>query len=119
MSADEVRNENTVTPVDDETWTTVPKKKRRGVGLVTEDHPVVKKILDFIEKIQTIENDELKHDEFQYYLGKLSVKELVVYAVYIRLSFIPVIYKYDESIGLSVDDEIKLRDLLEYEYLDV
>jgi hypothetical protein len=65
MSTDEVKNDNSD---DDGNWITVPNKKKRGVGIITEHHPVVKKILEYIEKIQTIENDEVKHDEFNEYL---------------------------------------------------
>ena len=118
MSTDEVKNDESIE--DDGSWITVLKKKKRevGVGVVTEDHPVVKKILEFIEKeIWPIENDEVKHDEFNEYLNGLSEMELVIYAVYVRISSVPAIYKYDGSVGLSVDDFIKVRDLLEYEYL--
>jgi len=117
MSTDEVKNDESIG--DEGTWTTIPKKKKRGVGVVTEDHPVIKKILDYIEKIQTIENEEVRHDEFQDYLGSLPLNELVIYGVYERITSVPAIYKYDGSIGLSVDDELKLLDRLEYKYLNL
>jgi hypothetical protein len=121
MSTDEAKNEEPL--VDDDTWITVPKKKKRevGVGVVTEDHPVVKKILEFIEKvIKPIENVEVKLNAFDEYLSKLSIKELVIYGIYCGVGlFIPDIYKYDESVGLCTDYEIKLRHLLEYQCLDL
>ena len=59
MSTDEVKNDEPL--VDDDTWTTIPNKKKRYIGVVTEDHPVIKKILDYIEKvIKPIENVEVK-----------------------------------------------------------
>ena len=118
MSTDEAKNDEPL--VDDDTWTTIPKKKKRYIGVVTEDHPVIKKILDYIEKvIKPIENVEVKRDEFNEYLNGLSEMELVIYAVYVRISSVPAVYKYDGSVGLSVDDFIKVRNRLEYEYIDI
>ena len=104
---------------DDGTWTTIPKKKKRevGVGEVTEDHPVVKKILEYIEKeIKPIENERVRHDTFVSYIGRLSEKELVIYGVYHRIKSVPAIYKYNSKIGLSENDLSQLGNILEYKY---
>jgi hypothetical protein len=45
--------------------------------------------------------------------------ELVIYAVYVGISSVPAVYKYDGSVGLSVDDFIKVRNRLEYEYIEL
>ena len=119
MSTDEVKNDESIE--DDGSWITVPKKKKRYIGVVTEDHPVVKKILEYIEKnIKSIDDAVVRHDEFNEYLGCLPEMDLVVYGIYCGVGlFVPAIYKYDGSVGLCTDYEIKLRHLLEYQYLDV
>jgi hypothetical protein len=117
MSTNEAKNDESIE--DDGSWITVPKKKKRYIGVVTEDHPVVKKILEFIEKIQTIENETVRHDEFQDYLGSLPINELVLYCVYKQINTVPAIYKYDGSIGLSVDEILELLNILRYEYVDL
>ena len=116
MSTNEVKNDEAL----DGTWTTIPKKKKHGVGVVTEDHPVIKKILDYIEKvIKPIDDDEIRHDKFVSYIGRLSEKELVIYGVYHRIKSVPAIYKYNAKIGLSYNDISQLGNILEYGYLDI
>ena len=119
MSTDEVKNDESIE--DYGTWTTIPKKKKRdvGVGEVTEDHPVIKKILDYIEKvIKPIDDDVMRHDKFASFIGRLPEKELVIYGVYMRISLIPGIYNYDSKVGLSYNELRRLGNILEYGYLD-
>jgi len=85
--------------------------------VVTEDHPVVKKILEYIEKIKTIENETVRHDEFNEYIGCLPEMELVIYGIYCGVGlFVPAIYKYDENVGLKEDDYLALSRFLGCEY---
>ena len=53
-------------------WTKIPVKVRPPV--VNEDHPVVKKILEYIEKeIEPIEDDDERHSKYNDYLDDLHL----------------------------------------------
>jgi hypothetical protein len=96
-------------------WTKIPVKLRPPV--VNEDHPVVKKILNFIEKeIEPIENETITHSKFNNYLGRLPEEELVIYGIYQGITSIPAIYKYYKTQNLSEDDFIRLGTILGCEY---
>ena len=86
-------------------WTKIPVKLRPPV--VNEDHPVVKKILDFIEKeIEPIENETITHSKFNNYLGRLPEEELVIYGIYQGITSIPAIYKEDAKRPVNRTDKL-------------
>jgi hypothetical protein len=92
----------------------IPKKQR---PVVTEDHPVVQKILAYVDKEIKSEPDEWQqHINYNRYLGTLPEEELVIFGIYKRLRLIPAIYEYDEKNGLSESDSNRLFNFLGSEY---
>ena len=84
---------------------------------MNKDHPVVKKILEFIEKeIEPIEDEMERHLKYNSYLGDLSMDELVIYAIYHQIRRVPSIYKYYKTQNLSENDFSKLVNFLGSEY---
>ena len=92
-------------------WTKIPVKVRPPV--VNEDHPVVKKILDFIEKeIEPIKDDDERHSKYNDYLDDLKMDELVIYGIYNDIWLVPAIYKYYKTQNLSENDFSALVNFL-------
>ena len=92
-------------------WTKIPVKVRPPV--VNEEHPVVKKILEYIEKeIEPIEDEMERHIRHNDYLSYLKLEELVIYGIYKQLTSIPSIYKYYKTKQLSNEEIINLIDIL-------
>ena len=84
---------------------------------IKEDHPVIKKILEFIEtEIKTEPDEGIRHIKYNSYLGTLPEDELVIYAIYIRISLVPAIYEYNINNGLSYSDFSRLFCLLGSQY---
>lgn len=85
--------------------------------VITEDHPVVQKILAYIEKEIKPESIEItRHLRYRRYLGTLDEDELVIYALYKRVRSIPAIYEYHNSKQLSESDSNKMFNLLGSEF---
>jgi len=102
------------------TNTTMKTKKvdtEKSHPVITEDHPVVQKILAYIEKEITPEPIEItRHLRYRRYLGTLDEDELVIYALYKRVRFIPAIYEYHNTKQLSESDSNKMFNLLGSEF---
>ena len=85
------------------------KKSKKSHPVITEDHPVVQKILAYIEKeINTEPHDIVRQVELQNYLGCLPDEELVIYGLYKDLDLVPAIYEYHKTHELSESDVNKL-----------
>jgi hypothetical protein len=92
-------------------WTKIPVKVRPPV--VNENHPVVKKILEYIEKeIEPIEDEMERHLKYNSYIGYLSMDELVIFGIYHRIRRVPAIYKYYKTQNLSENDFSELVNIL-------
>lgn len=90
---------------------TVDADKSRPV--ITEDHPVVQKILAHIEKeIKPERKEILRHYKYNKYLANLPEEELVTYAIYNRIQSVPAIYEYQNTKELSESDSNKLVNLM-------
>jgi hypothetical protein len=100
--------------------TTMKTKKvdtEKSHPVITEDHPVVQKILAYIEKEIKPEPKELvRIVNLSGYLGSLSDEELVIYAIYKRVRCIPAIYEYQSTKQLSESDSNKLVNLMGGEF---
>jgi hypothetical protein len=85
------------------------KKSKKSHPVITKDHPVVQKILAYIEKeINTEPHDIVRQVELQNYLGCLPDEELVIYGLYKDLDLVPAIYEYHKTHELSESDVNKL-----------
>ena len=85
----------------------------KSYPVITEDHPVVQKILAYIEKEITPEpHDIVRFVELRDYLGNLPEEELVIYALYRDISFVPAIYDYHNTKELSYSDVSQLLRFL-------
>jgi hypothetical protein len=106
------RFESSVKSSDIATNTTMKTKKvdtEKSHPVITEDHPVVQKILAYIEKEIKPEPKELvRQVELQNYLGCLPDEELVIYGLYKDLDLVPAIYEYHKTHELSESDANKL-----------
>jgi hypothetical protein len=81
--------------------------------IITEDHPVVQKILAYIEKeIKPEPHDIVRRVELRNYLGYLPEEELVIYGLYKEISIVPAIYNYHKTHDLSESDVNKLINFL-------
>lgn len=81
--------------------------------VITEDHPVVQKILAHIEKeIKPERKEILRHYKYNKYLANLPEEELVTYAIYNRIQSVPAIYEYHNTKELSEFDSNKLVNLM-------
>ena len=81
--------------------------------VITEDHPVVQKILAYIEKEIKTEHIQLLRTYKQHkYLGNLPDEELVIYALYKDIWPVPAIYNYHKTHELSESDVNKLINFL-------
>jgi hypothetical protein len=99
-----------IEPMLTTTVNSIPKKQR---PVVTEDHPVVQKILAYIEKeIEPEPKTIVKRSIYHKYFGNLPENELVTYAIYKDIWLVPAIYEYDEKTGLSESDSNKLVNLM-------
>ena len=77
--------------------------------VITEDHPVVQKILAYIEKeIKPEPKEIVRQVELQNYLGCLADEELVIYGLYKDIYLVPAIYDYHKTHELSESDVNKL-----------
>lgn len=84
---------------------------------ITKDHPVVKKILDFIDKEIRSEKVEIHRASLYYgYLGSLPEDELVTYALYKKVVLVPSIYDYKNTKFLSESDSNLLVNLMSGEF---
>jgi len=96
------------------TEVSIPKKQR---PVVTEEHPVVQKIMAYVEKEIIPEPDEWQqHIDYNRYLGTLPEKEWVIFGIYKGLTLVPAIYEYDEKKGLPESDARRLFNFLGSEY---
>jgi hypothetical protein len=114
------RFESSVKSSNIATNTTMKTKKvdaEKSHPVITEDHPVVQKILAYIEKeIKTEPIEITRHLRYRHYLGTLDEDELVIYALYKRVRCIPAIYEYHNTKQLSESDSNKMFNLLGSEF---
>jgi len=110
------RFESSVKSSDIATNTTMKTKKvdaEKSHPVITEDHPVVQKILAYIEKeINPEPHDIVRRVELRNYLGYLPEEELVIYGLYKEISLVPAIYNYHKTHELSESDVNKLINFL-------
>ena len=102
------------------TNTTMKTKKvdtEKSHPVITKDHPVVQKILAYIEKEIKPEPIQLLRTYKQHkYLGNLPDEELVIYALYKDIWPVPAIYEYHNTKELSYSDASKLVNFMGSEY---
>lgn len=80
---------------------------------ITRDHPIVQKILAYVEKeIIPETRPVVRRHKHHKYLGNLSDEELVIYAFYNRIRLVPSIYDFHITNELSESDSNKLVNIM-------